>query len=65
MMEGEDGDTVGRDMDGWVETLGMGGYFFLCLFVFFLCLFVFFPLSFCLVNLVEVWVILWLGGLKL
>ena len=32
--EGEDGDTVGRDMDGWVETLGMGGYFFLSLFVF-------------------------------
>ena len=38
---------------GWVS-------FVFCLFVFFLCLFVFF-----LVNLVEVWVILWLGGLKL
>ena len=40
--EGEDGDTVGRDMDGWVETLGMGGWVgFLCLLSF--CLF---PLSF-------------------
>ena len=52
MMEGEDGDTVGRDMDGWV-------------FLSFPLSFCLFPLSFYLVNLVEVWVILWLGGLKL